>query len=79
MCSFELALTDVHAFCLKVEMVRVRQTFTQPLRSGWADCVVLFRFRSDATPSPVMELRLLHERMYHTREDMGAVRRDGGE
>ena len=65
---------DVHASCLKVELVQVRQTFTQPLRSGWADCVVLFRFRSDARQSPVMELRLLHQRMYDTRRDMNTVR-----
>ena len=59
----------------KVELVQVRQTFSRPLRSGWADCVVLFRFHSDNPKlCPIMELRLLHLDLANVRERADTVR-----
>ena len=55
--------------------MQVRQTFSRPLRSGWADCVVLFRFHSDNPKlCPIMELRLLHLDLANVRERADTVR-----
>ena len=54
----------------EVEVLRVKDRFTNPTSGGWRDCMVNFRMVADPH-NHVCELQLVHKQLMLVRQEMG--------